>query len=160
MCIAQFYLLKRKFGWDELGGVLFALFVYQVCFALLNNPTNTKINVLDVFSIALFVIGSYLNTGSELQRKKFKDNPNNQGLLYTEGLFRYARHVNYFGDILWVTAWAFMTRNIWSAIIPVVLTAAFIFFFIPSLAKYLRTRYGQQYDEWVKTTKVLIPFIY
>lgn len=160
MCLVQFYLLKRKFQWDELGGVLFALFVYQVCFALLTDPTSTKINVLDVFSIALFVIGSYLNTGSELQRKKFKDNPNNQGLLYTGGLFRYARHINYFGDIIWVSAWAFITRNIWSAIIPVALTAAFIFFFIPSLTKYLQTRYGQQYEEWAKTSKVLIPLIY
>ena len=50
--------------------------------------------------ILLFIIGSYINTYSEIQRKRFKDNPNNKGKLYTLGLFQYARHINYFGDIL------------------------------------------------------------
>ncbi len=38
-----------------------------------------------------------LNTVSELLRKSFKDNPVNQGKLYTGGLFKYAIHINYLG---------------------------------------------------------------
>ncbi len=160
MSLEFFYLLKRKFGWDELGGVLFALLVYQVGFALMGVSTSTGIGIVDIVAIVMFVIGSYLNTGSELQRKKFKENPANKGRLYTEGLFGYARHINYLGDILWVTAWAIVTRNVWATAVPVALTAGFTFAFIPSLSRHLQRRYGEQYEEWAKTTKALIPFIY
>ena len=160
MSLALFFLLKRKFGWEELLGVLFALFVYHILFALLGAGENRPIHSLDIFAIVLFLMGSYFNTGSEWQRKRFKDKPENQGMLYTRGLFRYARHINYLGDTLWVTAWALLTRNIWSVIIPILLTAAFVFAFIPSLTNYLRTRYGEQFDTWSKKTKAFVPFLY
>jgi hypothetical protein len=35
---------------------------------------------------------------SELQRYRWKRQPQNAGRLYTGGLFAYARHINYFGD--------------------------------------------------------------
>jgi len=160
MLVTQFYLLKRKFSWDELGGVLFALLLYQVGFALLGGYSPRSLGPIDVFGVGLFVVGSYLNTGSELQRNAFKERAENAGRLYTGGLFRYARHINYFGDVLWVGAWALVTRNAWSAVVPLVLTAGFIFVFIPSLASHLRERYGSQYDEWARHTRALIPYIY
>ena len=160
MFLAGFFLLKRRFGWEELGGVLLALFVYQVGFALMTLSASPNLDALDYFSVVLFLVGSWLNTGSELQRKRFKDDPGNKGKLCTGGLFRYARHINYFGDILWVGAWALMTRNPWSAIVPITLTAGFVFGFIPPLAKYLHERYGEDYEEWARTTKKLVPFVY
>ena len=69
--LGLFYLLKRKFGWEEFGGVTFALFVYHVVFALLGAQANTPINALDIVAIALFLVGSYFNTGAEWQRKRF-----------------------------------------------------------------------------------------
>ncbi|MFQ6115222.1 MAG: methyltransferase family protein [bacterium] len=158
--LTLFYLLKRRFDWAELGGVLFALILYQVVFALLGGREAKPIGVLDIIAIVFFLIGSYLNTGSEFQRKRFKDMPENQGVLYTQGLFRYARHINYFGDMMWVTAWAMLTRNTWSFIIPLYLAAMFIFLFIPSLTKYLKGRYGEQYESWANNTKAFIPFLY
>jgi protein-S-isoprenylcysteine O-methyltransferase Ste14 len=160
MTLAGLYILQRKFGWDELVGVTLALFIYQVGFALLALSAASDLDPLDYLAVALFLIGSWLNTGSELQRKRFKDDPSNAGKLYTGGLFRYARHINYFGDILWVGAWAMVTRNPWAALVPIALTAGFIFAFIPPLAKYLRDRYGEQYQEWERTTKKLVPFLY
>jgi steroid 5-alpha reductase family enzyme len=160
MNLAFFYLLKRKFDWEEFGGVLFALFVYQIVFALLGVWQNTPIGALDIAAIALFLVGSYFNTGGEWQRKRFKARPENRGRLYTQGLFSYARHINYFGDTLWVTAWAVVTRNIWSFIIPVALAAAFVFAFIPSLEKHLKARYGAQFKSWAEHTKAYIPFIF
>lgn len=158
--LSLFYILKRKFGWDELGGVLFALLLYQVGFALLSLHADETLGALDWAAIIIFFAGSTINTTAELQRKQFKDRPVNKGKLYTGGLFRYARHINYMGDILWVTGWAMMTRNIWSATIPVLLTAGFVFFFIPSLSKHLQTKYSEQYEQWAKTTNKLVPFIY
>jgi len=160
MSFGAFYLLKRKFGWDEFGGVLLATIIYQVGFAMLGAAESAPIGLIDIAAIALFLFGSYLNTGSELARHRFKARPENQGKLYTVGLFRFSRHINYFGDLLWVTAWALLTRNPWAGLIPVMLAGAFIFAFIPSLDSYLQAHYGDQYTAWAQETKRFIPFIY
>ncbi len=108
----------------------------------------------------MFFLGSFLNTGAEVQRRRFKANPENQGRLFTGGLFRFARHINYFGDSLWCLGWAVLTRNAWALCIPALLTFGFVFFFIPSLSKYLSARYQGEYDQWKEQTKAFIPFVY
>lgn len=158
--LTQFHLLKRRFGWEELGGVLFALFLYQVVFPVLGWQTQRPLGVIDYVGVAVFLLGAYLNTGSELQRKRFKEYPANKGKLYTRGLFRLARHINYFGDVLWVGAWALLTRNVWAAIIPVALFLGFVLFFIPSLTRYLEKRYGQAFTDWRAKSKAIVPFVY
>lgn len=160
MNITSFYLLKRKMTIEELFGVIIACTIYQIGFVLLGGWQSASFSILDVFGILLFLIGSYVNTYSEIQRKRFKDEPNNKGRLYRQGLFKYARHINYFGDICWVTGWAIISHNIWSAIIPIMLTMGFIFSFIPILSSYLEKKYGDDYQDWAKITKKLIPFIY
>lgn len=158
--VTFFFLLKRRFPWSEFWGVTTALFAYQIVFAVLAVGETQPLGVLDLAAIILFLFGSYLNTGSELQRKKFKQNPRNRGKLYTEGLFRYARHINYFGDFLWVASWAFVTRDLWALTIPMLLALGFIFGFIPPLTKHLRAKYGKDFDDWEKRTKAFIPFVY
>lgn len=160
MGITLFVLLRRRFDWGEVGGVAVALFTYQVVFALLGARAGASPGFVDILAVGLFLLGSGLNTGSEWQRRRFKADPAHRGQLYTGGLFRLARHINYFGDTLWVTAWAITTRNIWSAVVPVALALGFVFAFIPSLSRHLRAHYGDQYEEWVRRTKAFIPFIY
>ena len=86
-----FVLLKRQFPWSEFWGVTTALFAYQVGFALFATGEPQPVGVVDYIAIAIFLLGSYLNTASELQRKKFKEDSQNHGKLYTGGLFRFAR---------------------------------------------------------------------
>lgn len=160
LTVTFFILLKRRFAWSEFWGVITAIFVYQVVFAVLALCEAHPVGATDLTAIALFLVGSYLNTGSELQRKRFKQDPRNRGKLYTDGLFRYARHINYFGDFLWVAGWALVTRNIWALAIPILLAMGFIFGFIPSLTKHLRGKYGDEFDAWEKRTKAFIPFVY
>ena len=160
MNLTTFHLLKRKMPIEELFGVIIGCAVYQIGFVLLGGWQSSPLSLLDVFGILLFIIGSYINTYSEIQRKRFKDDPNNKGKLYTQGLFQFARHINYFGDVCWVTGWAIITHNLWAGIIPIMLTLGFIFFFIPELSSYLEKKYGTDYQNWSKDTKKLIPFIY
>jgi steroid 5-alpha reductase family enzyme len=160
LTVTFFLLLRRRFAWQELGGVLSALLVYQVGFALLGARTATPLGWVDAVAVALFLLGSYLNTGAELQRWRFKQDPANRGQLFTGGLFRLARHINFFGDTLWVAAWALVTRNPWAALVPLALALGFVFAFIPSLTAHLRTRYGAQFEAWEKRTRAYIPFIY
>ena len=155
-----FVLLKRRFDWGEFAGVVFALFVYQIVFALLGAGEEKPLDWLDGIGIALFVLGSFLNTGSEIQRYFFKNNPAHKGVLYTGGMFSLARHINYFGDSLWVTAWAILTKNIASIFIPILITTMFVFVFIPSLTRHLKSRYREDFDAWAKRTRAFVPFLY
>ncbi|MBU2045605.1 MAG: DUF1295 domain-containing protein, partial [Bacteroidetes bacterium] len=72
----------------------------------------------------------------------------------------YSRHINYFEDILWVIAYALITKNVWSVTIPLFLFSFFAFYNAPKLDKYLKEKYGNDYDDYAKRTKMLIPFIY
>ncbi len=156
----MFYLIKRKIPWEEAFSIPFAFALYYIGFAMLGYTCRTELGFIDDIAIALFLSGSYLNTGSELARDKWKKDPANKGKLYTIGLFRYSMHINYFGDLLWVIAYAIVTRNIYSVFIPVFLFSFFAFYNIPKLDKYLAGRYGKQFEEYSKRTKKFIPFIF
>lgn len=110
------------------------------------NPTWSE-NLFYV-SIPLFAIGILLETGSEIQRKVFKDNSRNAGKLYSGGLFSYARHINYFGYMIWRAAFATAGGGAaWGA-----LAAAFFWYdfcsrSIPVLDNYFTRKYGVQWEQ-------------
>ncbi|HEY5392302.1 MAG TPA: DUF1295 domain-containing protein, partial [Hanamia sp.] len=124
----MFFLLKRKIPWEESIGVPFAFAIYYIGYSLLVLPSSAPLNWLDYFAIVIFIFGCTLNTGGEILRNRWKKNPLNKGKIYTKGFFKYSRHINYFGDILWVTAYAIITKNWYSAIIPLLLFCAFAFY--------------------------------
>ena len=68
--------------------------------------------LIELVGVVLFVSGSYLNTGAEYQRYRWKRRTENQGRLYTSGLFRYAMHINYFGDSLTYLGLALITLEL------------------------------------------------
>ncbi|UBM59719.1 DUF1295 domain-containing protein [Marinilongibacter aquaticus] len=156
----MFFLLKRKIPWEESISVPLAFALYYIGFSLFVLPVSQKIDTLDFFAIFLFLCGSILNSGGEILRNQWKKRPENKGKIYTEGFFKYARHINYFGDLLWVIAYALITRNPWSVTIPLFLFCFFAFFNAPQLDAYLKEKYGAAYEDYAKKTKMLIPFIY
>jgi steroid 5-alpha reductase family enzyme len=160
LAFMMFYLLKRKIPWEESISVPYAFALYYVGYSLLVLPTNQAIDWIDYAAILLFAIGCTLNTIGEILRDEWKKNPENKGRIYTKGFFKYSMHINYFGDLLWVTAYAVVTRNWYSVLIPVFLFCFFTFYNIPMLDKHLRKKYGKGFEEYAEKTKKLIPFIY
>ncbi|HEX2934318.1 MAG TPA: DUF1295 domain-containing protein [Bacteroidales bacterium] len=154
------FLLKRKIPWEESVSVPLAFALYFIGFPLFVLPILKSIDGLDYFAVVLFIMGCVLNSGGEILRDKWKKNPENKGKIYTQGFFKYSRHINYFGDILWVTAYALITKNWWSATIPVFLFCFFAFYNAPKLDEHLKEKYGKDYEAYAKRTKMLIPFIY
>lgn len=159
MAFMMFYLLKRKLPWSECVSVPAAFALYYLGFAILVLPNGAELGIWDWLGIALFVSGCYLNTASEYGRHVFKQNPANKGKLYTQGLFAHSMHINYFGDILWVAAYAIIAGHVLGITIVVMITAFFAFFNIPMLDKYLRGRYTEFADYEAKTKK-LFPYIW
>lgn len=160
LLLTTFYLIKRRIPWEEAFSIPFAFALYYLGFALLGYTSNMHIDFFDGIGIVLFFTGSYINTASELMRDRWKKKKENKGKLYTSGLFRYSMHINYFGDILWVSAYAIISRNWYSISIPIFLLCFFIFYNIPKLDEYLASRYGKEFEDYRKRTKKLIPFIY
>jgi steroid 5-alpha reductase family enzyme len=115
---------------------------------------------VDAVGALLYVVGSYVGTASEYSRHLWKTRPENRGHLYTEGLFRYSRHINYFGDLLLFCGFAVLTRQLWTGIVPLVMGLNFVLFLIPAQDSYLATRYGVEFDDYSRRTKKLVPLLY
>jgi protein-S-isoprenylcysteine O-methyltransferase Ste14 len=160
VCFTLFVFLKRSIDLKEMAAIIFGIAFYQIGFAITGTTRDIPIDLFDLIPIVLFILGSYLNTISEFQRKMFKEKEDNKGKLYTEGLFKYAQHINYFGDFVWILGFALMTRNIWALIMPLFCFLGFLFINIPMLDKYLEEKYQNEFIAWQQKTKKFIPFIY
>lgn len=154
-----FVFVERRIPWEEALSIPFAFALYLLGFPLLAQPASVDFGAIEVLGMGLFVVGSFINTFSEHQRRRFKRRPENEGKLFTGGLFAVSMHPNYFGDLLWVSGYACVTRNVFAWIIPAFLFCFFYFFNVPKLDRYLRQRYAEAFADYERRTKRLIPFV-
>lgn len=90
---------------------------------------------------ALYVVGIFTETFSEWQRLQFKKNTANKGKVYTGGLFRFARHINYAGYTLWRAGYALAAGGwTWGAIVGAFFSYNFISDGMPELNRYCQER--------------------
>jgi protein-S-isoprenylcysteine O-methyltransferase Ste14 len=160
MWITIAYLVKRRIPLQEAISIPFAFALYYLGFACLGYQSDMPMSWIDGAGIVLFVVGSVVNTGSELLRDAWKKNPDHKGKLYTGGLFRYEMHINYYGDFLWVCGYALVTRNIYAVIIPIMLFCLFVFYNIPLLDSHLEEKYREAFIDYRRRTKRFIPWVY
>lgn len=158
--IAMFVFVKRKIGWFEgsLVSVLFFMMFYHFGISAGSHPE--PIGIVDIAGIILFLCGSYINTFAEYQRFAWKKRIENQGRLYTGGLFEYSMHINYFGDAVTYIGLALITMELVCFMISIGIIVNFIVLQIPMLDRHLGNRYGIEFTEYAKNTKKFIPFIY
>jgi protein-S-isoprenylcysteine O-methyltransferase Ste14 len=129
-------------------------------FASVGGSNEKVVGAVEVIGILLYLSGSYINTHSEYYRHVWKLKEENRGQLYTEGLFSLAMHINYFGDIVLFTGLAMLTHSLSMLVIPLIMTLNFVFYIIPSLDRYLEKKYKDEFRDYSKKTKKLIPLIY
>ncbi len=162
--VTLFYLLVRKVGWGEVIGLSLFMVIFELGLCLLGagvlRDQAVSVGLLDGVAIVLILAGSFLNTGSEVQRKWWKRHPENKGHCYTEGLFAWSMHINYFGDTVLFTGWCLLTASWWTLVLPVFMASGFIFHHIPGLDAYLEERYGDEFVEYAKKTKKFMPLVY
>ncbi|MFG2346885.1 methyltransferase family protein [Streptomyces phaeochromogenes] len=155
-----FVMLKRSMEWSEAATVGVWVVVIHGTMAYLGGTNTASVGALAWVGVVLYIAGSYLNTASEYRRKLWKRVPEHKGRLYTEGLFKYSMHINYFGDVVLFTGFALVTGSPWALAIPVIMACMFSFLNIPTLDKYLAERYGTAFEEYSRRTAKLVPFIY
>lgn len=124
--------------------------------------TGANVSLPVAVGTVLYILGILLETGSELQRKNFKDKPEHRGKLCREGLWRWARHINYTGYTLWRGGYALAAGG-WVAGTAVVAYHVhnFIGNGIVSLDYYMSRRYKDQWGRYKEDVKwKLVPGIY
>jgi steroid 5-alpha reductase family enzyme len=148
--------------------------IFIALFNTINNTLNTLAftiaaanpTYLSPYSIyigaALYTIGILVETISEVQRKRFKDKPENKGKAYAGGLFSLARNINYGGYTLWRSGMALAAGGpIWGSLVFAFFTWDFSTRAIPVLEEYCRNKYGEQYKRIEKEVPYrLFPGIY
>ena len=160
LCLTLFCFLRRKVTWSEALAIGIYTWIINITFSLLGGTQPAALGLLDAVAVGLYIAGSYLNTVSEYQRHRWKQRPENRGHLYTEGLFRWSMHINYFGDVVLFSGFALLTHRVLAFAIPLLMLLGFVFVNIPMLDSDLRTKYAGEFEQYERRTKHLVPWIY
>jgi steroid 5-alpha reductase family enzyme len=155
-----FMMLPRTVRYAEAVGVGCWIIVIHLTMAVFAGLNTSPVGWIALVGIVLYLSGSTINTGSEWLRKRWKADPSHAGQLYTGGFFRYAVHINYFGDVVLFTGFALITGSAWPLIIPALMACLFVFGNIPMLDKHLREHYGEAFEQYSARTAKFVPFVY
>jgi protein-S-isoprenylcysteine O-methyltransferase Ste14 len=125
-----------------------------------DNPSYSPYDIH--FGASLYLVGILTETVGEVQRKRFKDKPENQGKICKSGLYSVVRNVSYLGYTLWRTGYAFASGG---SVFGTAVASFFIYDFatraIPVMDSYMTQKYGKQ---WTRTKQevpyALIPGIW
>ncbi len=158
--IMLFVFYKRKMYWIEAIIIINIMPFIIPLVAVVSGNNGQKIDYLEYAGILMFILGSYLNTYSEFLRYIWKKKKENKGHIYADGLFKYSIHINYFGDIILFSGIALIADRLILLLIPVSMALVFILILIPLKEKYLKNKYGKEFDNYAKRTRKLIPYIY
>jgi steroid 5-alpha reductase family enzyme len=160
LLFTEFLFLKRGVSWSEVFTIVpWLLFIYLLL-AVVGGRNPAPFGAAGFLGLLLFVAGSWINSYAEYARHLWKQRAENQGRLYTGGLFRYSRHPNYFGDLISFSGLCLISGSWVTAVIPVSMLAGFVFVNVPALDSHLHEKYGAAFDEYANRTRKLIPFVY
>eukprot|EP01084_Bolivina_argentea_P084239 152394_1 len=154
------FMLQRRIIMTEIFVTLIFQSIIHFSFGFKKSiDINQDFNYIDIVFILLYIVGSFFNSYSEIQRKQFKKLATSKGKLYTEGLFKYSRHPNYFGDALLFAGWGLLTWKFWNVWVSLFMSFTFVSYHIPDLEKYLKQRYSKDWDQYQNTVAPFIPFV-
>jgi len=117
-------------------------------------------NIIAVLGVGIWVLGFSFESIADNQLKNFLHNPKNKGKLMTEGLWKYSRHPNYFGEsVMW---WGLFLVTIsfpygWIALVSPVIITFFLLKVtgIPLAEKSLSSH--PDFSGYKKKTSIFIP---
>lgn len=157
----------RSFAWKSLFTVFLlqgflTWFIALPLQVVLAARAPVPVEGLAIAGTVLFAIGLFVESLGDWQLARFKANPANQGKVMDQGLWRYTRHPNYFGDaVLW---WGLYVVAVpapyvaYTVLSPVVMTLLLMKVSgVPLLEKRMgETRPG--YAEYVRRTPAFFPW--
>ncbi|MBN2300354.1 MAG: DUF1295 domain-containing protein [Acholeplasmataceae bacterium] len=156
----HFYFLTNLFGIQLFPTlIVFAQLIGAIIFIQIGPKTN----ILIWIGFLMMVSAAVIQFIADEQMKKFKERTLNKNLCIEEGLWKYSRHPNYFGEItLWWGVYMMYFGSVLRIdliiLAPLAMTALFLFISIPWMEKkILETR--PEYEAYQMRVSKLIPFI-
>lgn len=127
---------------------------------MIRRSTVYSFTILDFVAILLWLTGFFFEAVSDAQMMVFKQNPANKGKVMNQGLWRYSRHPNYFGEtLMWWSifllclAFPYGFLSIFS---PLIITTLLLRVSgIPMLEK--KYKGNPEYMEYIHNTSSFIP---
>lgn len=115
---------------------------------------------LDVIALNLVLLGLYWEIVADWQLAKFKANPANKGKVMNQGLWRYSRHPNYFGEcLIW---WGFYLFALacgawWAIFSPILMTLLLLKVSGVALLESTIVERRPEYADYIANTNAFIP---
>lgn len=101
---------RQKWGKHALVRAYFQVFLLQglllaiICLpvTIIIKSAQNPFGLFDVFGVCIWFAGFAFEAVGDYQLVKYKRDPANKGKIMTQGLWKYTRHPNYFGEVaLW-----------------------------------------------------------
>lgn len=124
------------------------------------SPKPSHLILFDILGTAVWLIGFFFEVLGDLQLARFKANPMNKGKVMDQGLWRYTRHPNYFGNSAqW---WGYyliaaFAGSWWTIFSPILMSILLLRVSgVALLEKDLNAR--PSYQEYIRKTSAFIPW--
>ena len=134
--------------------LLLALPIYWISFY-----SDASLTLFDFAALLLFSLGFYFEAVGDFQLAQFKKT--NKGGVMREGLWRYTRHPNYFGEsLIWwgIFVLAVSTPDFWYVLISPV-TITFLLLKVSGVTMLEKKYKGdKKYQDYIESTNAFIPW--
>ncbi len=121
----------------------------------------TAIGPVEIVGVIVYTVGIYFESTGDFQLSQFRADPANAGQVMDQGLWRYTRHPNYFGDFcvwwgIWIVA-AATGVGIYAVVGPMVMT--FLLLRVSGVAMLERSIGNRRpgYEEYTRSTNAFFP---
>jgi steroid 5-alpha reductase family enzyme len=155
----KLYLLSNLFGIHLMPTLI--VFIQLIGSIELLSMT-ADINLVMMIGLSIMILSAIIQYIADTQMRHFKKRTMHKKACIEEGLWKYSRHPNYFGEIMvwWglyiIYFGATQTINL-LIIAPILMTSLFIFISIPMMEKkILKTR--PEYEGYQERVSMLVPF--
>lgn len=121
---------------------------------------QSGLGVLDYAGIGLWAVGMFFEAVGDWQLSRFKGDPSNRGKVLDQGLWRYTRHPNYFGNFtLW---WGFFLIALsaggwWTVVSPLLMSFLLLKVSGVKLLEKDITERRPKYREYIANTNAFFP---
>ncbi len=152
-----------RFWWVSLFTVflLQALILWVVSAPLLGAAAGrSPLGVLDGIGAAVAAFGLLFESVADHQLREFRARPDTSGIVLDEGLWRYSRHPNYFGNaVLWWGLWliAVAAGATWTVVGPLLMTFLLLRVSGVSLLERRLRAHRPGYEDYVRRTSAFVP---
>lgn len=140
--------------------VLMLIIAYPI---IMNNATTKgSLGVLEIIGLAIWIVGFIFEALGDKQLKDFISDKKNKGHIMKNGLWKYIRHPNYFGEAtMW---WGIFIISLTSesgivGIISLIVITLLLLYVsvVPMLEKHYKD--NKEFQAYAKYTSIFIPLV-